>query len=242
MLCALISDIHGNLEALTAVLRDVEHFHVDAIHCLGDVIGYGPDPGPCVELVNTTCDIKLMGNHEQAACGMLSVETYNPAARKSALWTIEQLSDAHFDMIRRYRIDAHRENMYLVHASPYHPDEWRYILSPEEALLAFSCFEEQICFNGHTHLPVIFSESPNGDPRLRVGHSFMPDEHTRYIVNIGSVGQPRDKDPRACYALYDSTEEEIIYRRVEYDIKTAQQKMEAADLPEVLITRLSQGR
>lgn len=242
MLCALISDIHGNLEALTAVLQDVEQHKVDAIHCLGDVVGYGPDPGPCLELVDKTCKIKLLGNHEQAATGMLPIESYNPAARQSALWTKEQLSDNHFSMIRRYMMEGHAADVHLVHASPYQPDQWRYILTPEEASLAFSSFDEQICFNGHTHLPIIFSEVPDGEPRLRVGHSFLPDEQTRYIINVGSVGQPRDKDPRACYVLYDSTEREVTYRRVEYDIKSAQLKMEAADLPEILITRLSQGR
>lgn len=242
MLCALISDIHANLEALTAVLKDAENRHVDEIYSLGDVIGYGSDPGPCLDLVEKTCTMKLYGNHEQAARGLLATGGYNAAAKESAAWTKRQLRDHHFDIMNRFTKDARIGRAYFVHASPHEPESWRYVLSGEEAELAFSAFTEHLCFNGHTHLPIIFSETRAGEPRLRIGHSFMPDPDTRYVINVGSVGQPRDNDTRACYVVLNTTELEVEYVRVPYDVRVTQEKMASADLPEALIQRLAVGR
>jgi predicted phosphodiesterase len=242
MKLALISDIHANLEALEAVLRDITTQKVDVIHCLGDVIGYGSDPLPCLELVKHHCDLMLMGNHEHAALGHLDQEHLNPVAQVSLAWTQTQLNDRAFSIIADCFIDAVRENVRLVHASPYMPKEWRYILAAVEADIAFRSFTEHICFVGHTHLPMIFSEGENGAHRRKVGHDFEPDEETRYIINIGSVGQPRDNDPRSCYVVFDTDAQEVAYRRIEYDIQRTQQKMQQANLPAMLIDRLMAGR
>lgn len=239
---ALISDIHANLEALEAVLRDITTQKADTIFCLGDVVGYGADPLPCLELVKQHCDVILMGNHEHAALGHLDQEHLNPVAQVSLAWTQTQLNDRAFSIIADCSMDAVMENVRMVHASPYMPNEWHYILAATEADLAFRSFSEHICFIGHTHLPMIFSEGEGGAHRRKVGHDFEPDEETRYIINIGSVGQPRDNDSRSCYVVFDTDAQAVTYRRIEYDIQRTQQKMQQANLPVMLIDRLMAGR
>ena len=242
MKLALISDIHGNLEAWTAVLEDIERQRVDRIHCLGDVVGYGSEPAACLKLVNKTCDIKLMGNHEYVILGLEPPDSYTQVARLSAEWTRGQLADQDFMSIADFETDHSLDDIYLVHASPFEPQRWHYVLSLDEASEAFERLDGRLCFHGHSHVPLIFSEVPDGPPRERVGHSFVPDSETRYLINIGSVGQPRDNDPRACYVTFDTEGEDVIYHRVEYDIETAQNKMAQACLPDILIDRLAVGR
>ncbi len=239
---ALISDIHANYEALTQVLADIETQKVDKIFCLGDVIGYGTDPVPCLEAVSKYCDVKLMGNHEYAALGLISTDHYNDAAKKSSEWTKTQLSDNELSTIADFELSYSFEEFYLVHASPFKPDEWKYIIAPNAAIEGFMHFEEKICFNGHTHLPQIFTEQEDALPRCQIGHDFLPDKESRYIINVGSVGQPRDNDNRACYLIFDTAEYEAEYRRVEYDITAVQKKMTALKMPEMLINRLAIGR
>lgn len=245
MRIALISDIHSNLEALTEVLKDIEKNNIDTIHCLGDVIGYGPEPAACLEEINKSCDIKLMGNHEYAALGLSTTEQYNDAAKEAWEWTQNRLSDYELSIIADFEMERVIDSKYrLVHASPFEPDKWHYIITPANALQGLCNFKEDFCFIGHSHLPQIYIEQEDAEPRCQVGHNFLPDESNRYIINIGSVGQPRDNDPRAGYVIIDTNNEEleIIFNRVEYDIKSAQDKMIEANLPEILISRLSVGR
>ncbi|MEA3297231.1 MAG: metallophosphoesterase family protein [candidate division Zixibacteria bacterium] len=238
---ALVSDIHGNLEALTAVLHDIEKQHVDSIHCLGDVIGYGPDPVACLRLVDQHCDTKLMGNHEFTALGLQSAEVFNNAARKAVEWTRTQLTDTELSMMADFLMDRSMDDMFLVHASPFEPQQWHYILTVEEAELAFQHLKSGICFFGHSHLPMIIRETADESPHFQVGHTILADTETRYLINAGSVGQPRDNDPRACYLVFDDDEREISFNRVEYDINVSQQKMTTAFLPDALISRLAKG-
>lgn len=242
MKLALISDIHANLEALEAVFRDIDTQQVDDVICLGDVIGYGCDPLACLELVSNRCSTRLLGNHEHAALGKLDDAILNESARRSLSWTQEQMGDRAFSIIAEFTLEAVRNNLRFVHASPYRPSEWHYILTTAEADAAFRSFSERICFVGHTHLPMIYVASDDGAHRKKVGHDFEPDEEYRYIINIGSVGQPRDNDPRSCYVTYDLATGEVTYRRVEYDVQLTQQKMQQANLPTMLIERLAVGR
>ncbi|HWR82492.1 MAG TPA: metallophosphoesterase family protein [Candidatus Deferrimicrobium sp.] len=242
MKLALISDIHGNLEALTAVLADIDQQRVDTLCCLGDVVGYGSEPSACLELVTRHCDVKLMGNHEYVILGRESSESYTHVARISAEWTGKQLTDHDFSVIAGFAMDYRFDDLYLVHASPFEPEQWHYVLSPDEAAAAFEALDGNVCFHGHSHIPIIFAELPDRPPRGRLGHSFLADRDNRYLINIGSVGQPRDSDPRACYVTFDTDEREVCYHRVEYDIKAAQHKMAQAQLPEMLIQRLAAGR
>ena len=242
MRIALVSDIHGNLEAFQAVLGEIENQKVDNIHCLGDVIGYGCDPLACLELVNQYCTSKLMGNHEYAAIGVLPTDAMNLAARQSIIWTAAQLTDRELAQIADFEMTAEDAGCLLVHASPQEPDEWHYVLSQLEATEAFAHLDHKLAFHGHTHLPMIFCQAPEGNVRTIVGHDFDPDEESSYLINVGSVGQPRDNDPRASYVIYDDEEISVSYRRVEYDFKITQAKMCKAEMPSVLIERLEVGR
>lgn len=242
MKLALISDIHANEEALTAVLCDAEERSVDRILCLGDVVGYGCAPKACVDLVARNCQLALMGNHDNVAINKSEADNFNAAARESSRWTQDQLGDEEVAIISQYKM-RHREfGIEVVHASPNEPDNWKYVLKSEDADEAFGSFEGQVCFIGHTHLPMIFSKFEDNAPRQTVGHSFQPNEEARYLVNIGSVGQPRDNDARACYVIYDTNEIEVNYHRVAYDIEKAQKRMAEFSLPTALIERLAVGR
>ncbi len=238
---ALVSDIHGNLEALTAVLTDIEKHKVDFIHCLGDVVGYGPDPAACLKMIDRSCDTKLMGNHEFTALGLQSSSIFNNAARAAVKWTQMQLTDNDMAIMADFEMDRMLDNMYLVHASPLEPEQWHYVFNEEEAVAAFQNLKTEIGFMGHSHLPLIFSEGPGERIRSQAGHTFQVGDESRYLINVGSVGQPRDNDRRACYVVFDTDEGDVFYHRVEYDIDAAQQKMATAGLPEVLISRLAAG-
>jgi len=242
MKVALISDIHANLEALEAVLKDIETRRVDAIHCLGDVIGYGCNPRECLELVSRHCGIILQGNHEAVMLGLLGYDHLNKLAKVSMDWTRNQITEEDLSIMEGFSMDARIEGAYLVHSSPYHPDQWYYILSPSEAEAGLKCLPDPIGFFGHTHLPYAWSISKEGACRSQVSHDFDPDPDNRYLVNVGSVGQPRDNDPRSCYVIYDSKEQTIRYHRVEYDIAATQKRMTAANTNKMLIDRLVVGR
>jgi predicted phosphodiesterase len=237
----LISDIHANLEALEAVLKDIEKRSVDSIHCLGDVVGYGADPAACLKLVQQTCETKLLGNHEYAALGLQSCEQFNDAAKTSAVWTQETLEDGALAIMADFDIDRTLDDMYLVHASPFEPDHWHYVFSAEDAILGFKHLKKNIGFYGHSHIPMVLRERPQSIPHARAGHDFTADPEGRYLINVGSVGQPRDNDPRACYVVFESEEMDLEFYRVDYDIAAAQDKMSKASLPETLISRLAAG-
>lgn len=239
---ALISDIHANLEALQAVLKDIESRKVDRIHCLGDIVGYGCDPVECVDLIIQHCDIRLMGNHEYVVLGLHDMEHLNDIARISMEWTQEQLTDRELSILADLQMDAEIENAYLVHASPYEPDRWHYVLAIPEAKKALENLHHPIGFIAHSHLPRIFSGYPDGECGSKVGHDFHPDPEYRYLVNVGSVGQPRDNDARSCYVIYDTNKQEICYHRVEYNVKLTQAKMSDANVHRMLVERLEVGR
>ena len=242
MKLALISDIHSNLGALQAVLSDIDNQGVDRIHCLGDIIGYGCNPTECLDLVTQRCDIILLGNHEYVALGLLEESAMNEIARESTEWTCGHLSDRELEMIANLELEASVEGAYFVHACPYEPDQWHYMLKPEDAVVGFDSFTEQIGFFGHSHIPMVFALSPQGMCSAKTGHDIDPDPDCRYQINVGSVGQPRDLDPRSSYVIYDSESTDVRFHRVEYDIKTVQQKMTEANIHSMLVDRLLVGR
>ncbi len=246
---ALISDIHGNLEALRAVLDDIAGQSVEEVYCLGDTVGYGPNPRECLELV-MSCKICLLGNHDQAA--LFDPTNFNEKAERAILWTRAQLEAPvpnRAAMERRWEFLAemprtHREGEYLyVHGSPRNPVN-EYIF-PEDVyndrkMSAIFRLVERYCFQGHTHVPGIFTESCAFLSPEEVDLVYRPDGR-KALCNVGSVGQPRDGDARACYVLLD--EEAIRYRRVAYDVETTIKKIYATpDLDNFLAERLRQGR
>nr|MBN2277187.1 metallophosphoesterase family protein [candidate division Zixibacteria bacterium] len=241
MKVALISDVHGNLEALESVLRDMEKQGVEKIHFLGDSVGYGANPNECVRLIDKHCDIKLLGNHDYAAMGLESTENFNQLAQASIDWTQAEIKPKTITILSDFEMEAVFLDYYLVHSSPGHPEKWRYILNSEHAAVSFNDFSESICFVGHSHLPTYFELDSDGKVLQRTKEKLECDKNRRYIVNIGSVGQPRDNDPRAGYVIIETEISLIEYRRVEYNIKKTQEKMRKANLPDFLIDRLTSG-
>jgi predicted phosphodiesterase len=241
---AIVSDIHSNLAAFRAILEHAASGGtVDAIWCLGDIVGYGPQPNECIALLRGHEHLAVAGNHDLAACGRMGVEEFNEAAASVALWTGEQLSKAARTYLRDLPPVVTDGDFTMVHGSLRWP-EWEYLLTSEQAQ---SHFELQITpygLVGHSHLPFVFREQPDVPPALTTADNGERTElgAERLIINPGSVGQPRDGDPRAGYALYDSQDRSVTHHRIEYDIAATQQAMEAARLPRWLIERLSYGR
>ena len=232
MRLAIISDIHANLEALTKALEIIGQLAVHEIVCLGDVVGYGANPNECVELVRTQCSFILKGNHDAAAVDLSVAETFTTNARLSAVWTHEMLAKENRDFLTSLPYTQEKEKSLYVHATPCNPPEWEYILTEYDAKSAFRCFEQAICFIGHTHTPVIFDEN---------GKSKMIRRDSRSIVNVGSVGQPRDGNPKLSFGVFDSTRWEYENIRSAYDIKNASKKIADAGLPRGLAERLWVG-
>ena len=240
---AIIADIHANLAAFNAVLDDIQRRGgVEEVWSLGDVVGYGPEPHECISLLRQTTDVCVAGNHDWAAAGKLDTSDFNPAAAAACHWTAKQLSPGDIEYLSNLPLVIEKGDFTLVHGSPREPI-WEYLLSTGIARENFAYFKSQFCLVGHSHRPVVFSYGENGtcsvslfptDGRLVLGES-------RMIINPGGVGQPRDGDPRASYAIYDSESKIIRLYRVDYDINATQAKMMAHGLPRQLVVRLSYG-
>ena len=244
MRIAILSDIHANLPAFEAVLRDAEdHGPLDALWCLGDTVGYGPHPNECIALLRRYQHVAVVGNHDMAACGRMGTEEFNEGAAAAARWTGEQLTDDARSYLRELPPVITEELFTLVHGSLRQP-EWEYLLSGEQALVQFDLQRTPYSLVGHSHLPFICRERSRVPPGLQPAADRDRVElgTERLILNPGSVGQPRDGDPRASYALYDSDEAIVGFRRVEYDIAATQTAMEATGLPRWLSERLSYGQ
>ncbi len=241
MKIALISDVHGNLEALENVLRDIEKQGAEKIQFLGDAVGYGCNPNECVKLIASHCDIKLLGNHDYAAMGLEAVDNFNQLAQNSIQWTQEALTKKSIATLADFEMEADFLSFHLVHSSPSEPDQWHYILTPAQAAKEFNAFDQPACFVGHSHLPTVYMLDDSNEVVQFAKSSWQRMDNKKYIINIGSVGQPRDGDPRACYLLFDIESNMAQYQRVEYDIKKVQGKMLKANLPDFLIERLAVG-
>ena len=236
------SDVHANLEALKACIVDFQAEKLDKIFFLGDAVGYGPYPNECIELINNIAEVKLMGNHDYAALGLMDTELFNQYAAESMGWTRNSISQEATAILADFQLNHVIGNILLVHSSPREPEMWHYILDMDDAVESFDYFSEKICLIGHTHRPFIVVKKPSGECELAGG----PEEPTlkdhRYLINIGSVGQPRDGDPRSCYLIYDKDKGIIKHKRVQYNIKSTQKDMARLGLPGFLIERLSVGR
>jgi len=242
MRCAIIADIHANLAAFEAVLGDIERKGgVDEIWCLGDIVGYGPDPSRCIELLREYNHICVVGNHDLAAIGKMELSWFNPDAATACQWTNGQLSQEDIEYLEGLPRTIEKDDFLLVHGSPADPIQ-EYVLSASVAAKNFEFFQLPYCLVGHTHEPAAFREEEAScrPMSLSPGIGVVLGKY-RMIINPGGVGQPRDGNPQASYAIYDS--EGCIFRlyRVSYDIGATQDKMMQAGLPVHLITRLEAG-
>lgn len=238
---AIISDIHANLEALSTVLKTIEDIGVDQVVCLGDVVGYNASPNECVEIVREREIPTICGNHDAVACSVEEPWGFNPVALAAALWTRETLSEANLDWLRKLP-DSQRFDFFLtVHGAPANRDT--YLFSWEDILPHIPYVQEQgcsLCFFGHTHCPGIFAN--DGLYVVEENAKFALGEEKLFFINPGSVGQPRDGDPRASFGLLDTEAREFELARVDYPIEKAAQRIIQNELPDFLAERLTRGR
>lgn len=249
---ALISDIHGNVEALTAVMAHIGSQNVDRIICLGDIVGYGPNPCQCLDLVIKRCTLTILGNHDQAA--LFDPDGFNPVALRAIYWTRDELDrgpggpsviNQRWDFLSELPKSYRDDDLLYVHGSPRDPtDEYVFPETIYDAGRMNILFDrvQWLCFQGHTHMPGIFTPDMEFITPENCDYRFSLTGEKR-MINVGSVGQPRDEDPRACYVILDRDRLEIEFHRVEYDVdKTADKIYAIADLDNMLGDRLKAGR
>ena len=242
MLYGICSDIHSNATAFKAVLESMRDNGVERKVCLGDIVGYGVDTDECVDLVRENMDFCLIGNHDSVAVKNESSEGFNPYAKQAIEWTQKHLSKDSVAYIRSLPYIHEENDICFVHASPLSPADWVYVTDLEDALNAFDHFSERYCFVGHTHSPVIIASRPMAIPKILDEYEYVIANTELLLVNVGSVGQPRDRDPRACWCLLDTETKCVRLIRVEYDIRKTQNRMKKQGMPSFLIDRLSVGR
>ena len=239
----ILSDIHANLTALSAVLEDAKPY--DRVWCLGDVVGYGPDPNACVERLRALPGLKgIKGNHDAAILGEIDINAFNYEARASLEWLDSKLKPNNRRWLETLEERLTVENITLVHGSPRNPI-WEYIIDVGVARQNMSAFDTQICLVGHTHIPCVFQMDEEDDVTSTFLYSMSPKVSFKLnrpaIVNPGSVGQPRDHDPRSSYLIYDSNTDEWTLHRVDYDFQQVQERIRAASLPFRHASRLASG-
>jgi predicted phosphodiesterase len=239
---AVISDIHGNWHALEAVLADLEREPVDEVWCLGDIVGYGPQPNRCVEETRTRSALCLVGNHDLAALGRADLTCFSPDATVSARWTADELTDSAREYLETLEPKGERPGVQLFHGSPRDP-VWEYILDESAVRGALELTTAELVLVGHSHIPIALQLSNGGGLAggLAKGGSELELTDGRWLLNPGSVGQPRDGDPRAAYLLIDLESRHAHFRRVPYDLEQTQAEIREAGLPEPLAARLAEG-
>jgi diadenosine tetraphosphatase ApaH/serine/threonine PP2A family protein phosphatase len=245
MRIGILGDIHANLEALTAVVAAMRNDGVDTWVQVGDIVGYGPEPSACIDLVRELGCLTCLGNHDAAALGLLDIAYFNNFARQAMVWTRAHLRASDFEFLRNLPLVIQRDEFTVVHGSLHLPEQYGYVISSVEAREALDQQQTRLCFVGHSHAPAVYMRrTPNAAelvvcPQSEIEISYR--DHERVLVNVGSVGQPRDEDPRAAYGLVDTEQQIVHVRRVPYDIAAVQAKIRSVGLPEVLANRLSLG-
>jgi len=241
----VFTDIHGNLESFLALLKFIQRKKIDYYLFLGDLVGYGASPNEIIQKIQTMKPISLIrGNHDKAVCGLDSIDTFNPIAASAIYWTKQNLKKKNMDYLSRLNkgpIIIH-DHITLCHGAPF--DEDYYIFGEFDATEAFKYIRTPLCFFGHTHFPYVYTEKDNfveGTFLMGNSNEVKLEKGVNYLINPGSVGQPRDRNPRASCAIYDSDVKRIKFFRLDYDIEEAQKKIREEDLPLALAERLSLG-
>jgi diadenosine tetraphosphatase ApaH/serine/threonine PP2A family protein phosphatase len=240
---AIVSDVHANRQAFETVLEDIDSAGCEHTWCLGDLVGYGADPDACVALARAHCELILAGNHDLAVTGALPVEDFSAWAHAATSWTQATIAADSLAFLRELSPSDHREGLGLFHASPRDP-VWEYVLSAQQAAGCLDAQTDRICLIGHSHVALSFSREPGGltAGQTRHGGTVLALAAGEWLINPGSVGQPRDGDPRAAWMELDLGALTATYHRVEYDIEAAGAAIRAAGLPEGLAERLRYGQ
>ena len=239
---AILSDIHANLESLTQVLHSLRSDSIDAYYCLGDIVGYGANPNECIDEIRNICRMSLAGNHDWAAAGALALDYFNDFARESIVWTQGVLAQDNASYLSRLQLVLDDPAMTMVHGTLPDPGAFHYMFNSGIARETFEVMQTDVCFVGHTHVAGVFMQDGRGrvffdaTPRVTLKPTF------KYIVNVGSVGQPRDNDPRAAYCIFDTAALTIEIKRAAYDTRAVRRKILNAGLPPFLADRLTAGQ
>ncbi len=237
----IFSDIHANIEALTSVLLSAEK-EGEIAYCLGDIIGYGPNPSECLKAIRNYSPLTVTGNHEFAVLHPGMTAVFNPEARKAIFWTAEHVFDDDLEQIRAFPIQKKQGDIILLHSNLIEPERWHYLHSDEDLEANLRYLKPgQVCFFGHTHIPGVYCLKDNRFSSLPIDKEVKLESGNGYLINVGSVGQPRDKDPRAAYCVFDPDLKTVAIRRVSYDFRATQRKIIDTDLPAILASRLSSG-
>ncbi|MBV8082670.1 MAG: metallophosphoesterase family protein [Candidatus Eremiobacteraeota bacterium] len=239
---AIVSDIHSNLEALNAVIAQIDAQRADALLCLGDIVGYGPSPNECCDVLRERDVVAIAGNHDEAAVRAAAADRFNPLAREAIDWTRTQLTPQNREFLAGLPRERRVDGFCMVHGAPVR--HFDYIMDVTDAQHAFGRTAEALTFIGHSHVAEVYYQDPAGrtyQQRLLHGGRINVVPEFRYIINVGSVGQPRDRNPQASFALYDVAAQTVEVRRVAYDIERVRERMALAALPELLSERLVSG-
>ena len=238
----IFSDIHSNLEALEAVLKAYKRASIDKYLCVGDVVGYAANPKECIEKVKSLKTFSVAGNHDWASIDLFSLDYFNPLAAKAVIWTRDKLSEQERYFLKSFKLTFTNENLTLVHGTLDDPTVFSYLRSIQSAGPTFELLNNALCFVGHTHVPGVFIQNENRSIDYVNGETLKLEKNKKYIVNTGSVGQPRDGNPQASYCIYDTDKKTVWIKRSDYDFKAAGKKIIAAGLPDFLAARLAVGR
>lgn len=242
MRTVILSDIHGNRQALEAVRDCGVRLGVDSWVCLGDIVGYGADPSFCIDGIRALSSQVVLGNHDAAAIGLQDLQYFNEYARRAVEWTAARLTEAEDAYLRRLPLTLECGDALCVHAEPARPQEWFYVHSRQDARVVLENMACRLCFIGHTHMPFICTLSGEGLEMTGSEEIVAVAADQSYLINVGSVGQPRDGDPRACFLLWDEEENMLELLRTDYDIAGAQESILDAGLPPFLAQRLAIGQ
>ena len=238
---AVVSDVHSNIEALDAAFAELRDD--DALLCLGDIVGYGPNPNECVEKIRARATATVLGNHDVAAIDDFGLAYFNPAARAAMKWTQGVLTSENRDWLDGLGYEFRMPDFLLVHGAPV--NYFEYILDKAAAARAFAATDAPIVFIGHTHIAEVYALLADGSiehAHLQHGGEIALQDGVRYVINVGSIGQPRDLNPQTSFGFYDSTARTVTIRRLTYPIERVQEKIVDAKLPEALARRLTVGR
>ena len=240
---AIISDIHSNLEAFQKVIDAIKEEKVDRYLFAGDIVGYGANPSECIKELKKLDCVRIAGNHDWGTVELTSIEDFNQYAQEAIKWTIEKLSEKDREFLRTLPLVQKIDDITLVHATLQRPEKWDYIRSTFQAHKSVEIQETSILFAGHSHVPITFFEPSGvkGPIRFTKEEKIQIQEGYKYFINVGSVGQPRDGNPKSAYAIYDKENRTLEIKRIEYDIKTTQEKIFEAGLPRILGERLEHG-
>jgi diadenosine tetraphosphatase ApaH/serine/threonine PP2A family protein phosphatase len=245
MRIGILGDVHGNMEALTAVVAAMRTERLDEWVQVGDLVGYGPEPSACIDLIRDLSCTVCLGNHDAAVLGLLDTAYFNNFARAAILWTRQQLRASDLEYLRALQLVVRKPEYTVVHGTLHMPEQFGYVLSSVEAQDSLALQETPLCFVGHSHVPAIYLQRLVRPPDLDVVYQSEAEisyqSYPRVLINVGSVGQPRDEDPRAAYAVVDTVTQIASIKRVSYDIGGVQRKIRKAGLPEMLANRLALG-